>query len=281
MKMMNMTGTGATRIGIGRSVARLFLTILLAVAALPGNLAASPPGPVYLPLVAASGAACQPIWSETYEAIPVDPPPTDRPAEQHADLNLALRGYVPTDGYLGLVDYGGTADPRAPQLPGLFADQRTATFASVHQVHDWNWSCNCRGDPIVTPVVTLARLAVDRGEILYVPDSGYTIGSGHEVLVLYATPERVTLKYTRNDNVVHGYTLHLEGICVEPRLMALYQAWNQAGRSLLPALQAGQAIGRARAGTVGAAIRDSGTFLDPRSRKDWWQGRAAESMEEP
>ena len=24
------------------------------------------------------------------------------------------------------------------------------------------------------------------------------------------------------------------------------------------------------------AIRDTGTFMDPRSRKDWWQGRAAQ-----
>jgi len=91
--------------------------------------------------------------------------------------------------------------------------------------------------------------------------------------VLYATEERITLKYTNADNVVHGYTLHVEHLCVEPRLLALYQQWNAEGRSRLPALKAGQAFGRARSGEIGVAIRDEGTFMDPRSDKDWWQGR--------
>jgi hypothetical protein len=33
----------------------------------------------------------------------------------------------------------------------------------------------------------------------------------------------------------------------------------------------GQRLGVADAGVVTLAIRDRGTFLDPRSRKDWWQ----------
>jgi hypothetical protein len=41
----------------------------------------------------------------------------------------------------------------------------------------------------------------------------------------------------------------------------------------LPALRPGQPIGRAPGSEIDAAIRDSGAFLDPRSRKDWWQGR--------
>jgi hypothetical protein len=110
-------------------------------------------------------------------------------------------------------------------------------------------------------------------ETIHVPESGYTIGSGYEVLVLYASRERITLKYTRNDNVVSGYTLHVENVCVEPTLLALYQAWNDAGRSQLPALRAGQAFGRARGDEIGVVIRDNGTSMDPRSRKDWWQGR--------
>ncbi len=243
-----------------------------------------PPYVRFMPFVAtATASACQPIPGATYTAIYVPPPPTDRPAALHADLNLALRGDRPTTGYLGLVDYAGAFDPRAPQLPGLFADQRTGTFRALHQVYDWNWVCNCRGSPLTTPSVTLVELATTPGETLHVPQSGYTIGSSlawgdaptddYAVLVLYATANRLTLKYTRTDNVVHGYTLHLENLCVEPRLLALYEQWNTAGRGHLPALHAGQALGRARDGTVGVAIRDSGTFLDPRSRKDWWQGR--------
>jgi hypothetical protein len=158
-------------------------------------------------------------------------------------------------------------------LPGLFADDRTGIFSNVYQVHDWYWDCNCQGALITDPEVTLAGLAVTPGETIHVPDSGYEIAPGYEVLVLYASAERITLKYTLDDNVVWGYTLHVENICVEPDLLALYRAWNEEGRSHLPALRAGQAFGRARGSEIGVAIRDSGAFLDPRSRKDWWQGR--------
>ncbi len=272
-------------------VGRLALASFLAMILLPSvghsglaQEAPSLPARAFLPQIVSSGSGCQSLPGASYDAITVLPPPTDRPAELHADLNLALRGYEPTSGLLGLVDYGGPFDPGSPQLPGLFADNRTGVFVRLHRVFDWNWSCNCRGNPLTTPPVTLTDLATAPGETIHVPDSGYSIGnrsaagedlidSGYEVLVLYATKDRLTLKYTRNDNVVHGYTLHLERICVDPALLSLYNQWNSAGRSKLPALHAGQAVGRSRGDTIGVAIRDSGVFLDPRSRKDWWQGR--------
>jgi hypothetical protein len=227
---------------------------------------------VYLPFIA-KAEVCQPIPGESYGDLSVNGGPTDPPAEEHPDLNLALRGYEITDAYKGLVNPGGGGDPNAPQLPGLFADNRTATFSAVYQVYGWDWECNCRGTLITNPEVTLAGLAVTPGETIHVPDSGYTIGGGYEVLVLYATPDRITLKYTPDDHVIWGYTLHIENICVESSLLALYQSWNDAGRGRLPALRAGQAFGRARDSEIGVVIRDTGAFMDPRSRKDWWQGR--------
>ena len=227
---------------------------------------------VYLPFVTGFNP-CAPIPGESYDVVGVPPPPTDRPAEEHADLNLALRGYELTDAHKGLVDYSGDTDPKAPQLPGLFADDRVPTFSDVYQVHHWNWGKNERGSAIDDPEVTLAGMEVAPGEIIHVPTSGYEIAPGYQVLVLYASTERITLKYTLEDNVVQGYTLHVENICVEPDLLALYQTWNEAGRGYLPALQAGQAFGRARGSEIGVAIRDNGAFMDPRSRKDWWKGR--------
>jgi hypothetical protein len=227
---------------------------------------------VYLPFIA-KAEVCQPIPGESYGDFPVNGDPTTPPAEEHPDLNLALRGYEITDAYKGLVDYSGGSDPNAPQLPGLFADNRTATFSTVYQVYGWDWEGNCRGALITDPEVTMAGLAVTPGETIHVPDSGYTIGGGYEVFVLYATSDRITLKYTPDDHVIWGYTLHVENICVEPSLLALYQSWNNAGRGHLPALRAGQAFGRARDSEIGVVIRDNGAFMDPRSRKDWWQGR--------
>lgn len=226
---------------------------------------------VYLPLIFSPGS-CQPIPGESYDTLDVPPWP-DRPAEEHADLNLALRGYEPTVAYKGLVDYNGAGDANAPQLPGLFADSRTGVFSEVYRVYDWNWGCNCRGDLISDWAVTLAGLAVTSGETIHLPNSGYSVGSGYEALVLYASTDRITLKYTREDNVINGYTLHVEDVCVEPSLLALYQEMNSEGRGHLPALRPGQAFGRARDGEIGVAIRDRGNFMDPRSRKDWWRGR--------
>ncbi|MBI3733652.1 MAG: hypothetical protein HY259_09380, partial [Chloroflexi bacterium] len=253
-----------------------------AAAAVSGRLTANAESPraasptlnqtTYLPLVA-TFVLCAPISSETYNSLVVAPPPTDRPAAQHADLNLSLRSYITTSAFLGLVDYGGATDPNAPQLPGLFGDNRTPIFTKVYQVYDWSWACNCRASPLTSPVVTLAGMAAGADETILVPNSGYTIGSGYAVFVLYAENSRITLKYTNNDNVVSGYTLHVENVCIEPTLLALYQSWNAAGRGQLPALRAGQAFGRAINGEIAVAIRDSGAFLDPRSRKDWWQGR--------
>ena len=227
---------------------------------------------VYLPSVTVTRFdPCAPIPGESYDVLGVPPPPTDRPAEEHGDLNLALRGYELTDAYKELVDYGGATDPDAPQLPGLFADDRVPAFSDLYQVHHWDWECNCRGSLITDPEVTLAGMAVTPGEPIHVPTSGYDIGAGYQALVLYASQERITLKYTGEDNVVWGYTLHVENVCVEPTLLALYETWNEAGRSSLPALRAGQAFGRARGSEIGVSIRDNGTFLDPRSRKDWWK----------
>jgi hypothetical protein len=218
---------------------------------------------VHLPALFRSHGGCGPIPDAGYGTLSVIPPPTDRPAEEHPDLNLAIRGYEPTTAYLGLVDYDGGIDPNAPQLAGLFADHRVP--------HRWEWDCDCLGPVYTSPQVTLLGMATAPDETIHVPASGYDIGGGYEVLVLYAAPQRITLKYTGEDNVVRGYTLHVENVCIDPTLVALYEERNEAGRSQLPALRAGQAFGYAQQGEIGVVIRDTGAFLDPRSRKDWWQ----------
>ena len=228
---------------------------------------------VFVPLALGQPLGCEPIPGVEYGTLDVDGPPTDRPAELHADLNLALRGYQVTDAYRGLVDYDGSDDSNAPQLNTLFPDRRVPAFTTVYQVYDWDWDCNCRADLLAYPDVTLAGMGVVPGEVLALPDSGYDIGSGYEALVLYATEERITLKYTREDNVVRGYTIHVENVCVEPSLLALYRTWNDAGRGRLPALRGRQPFGRARGGEIGVAIRDTGTVMDPRARQSWWEQR--------
>jgi hypothetical protein len=225
----------------------------------------------YLPLIIRPIVPCA-LTGESYGTLePIDPAAGD--VSQHPDINLAVRGFIPTTAPLTLVDYAGNVDPAAPQLYTLFTDQRTPSFNRAYRVYQWDWTCNCRGGPITKWAVTLLGMRTTPGEIIHLPVAGYDVGGGYGALVLYAEPTRLTLKYTREDNVIAGYTLHLENICVDASLLALYRQLNVAGRSELPALWPSQPIGRAPGTEIDAAIRDTGSFLDPRSRKDWWQGR--------
>ncbi len=192
---------------------------------------------------------------------------------KHGDVNLLLRSWQAVAKTKGLVDVSGPNDGNAPQLYSLFADDRVPAFPTVYQLEAWDWGCNCPKGYLTNPEVTLAGMAVSAGEVIQTPKSGYDLGGGHTALVLFAAPGTITLKYTREDNVVKGYTVHLSGVCVEPTLQALYNALSAAGRKELPALKGRQPLGRATGGELRAAIRDTGSWMDPRVRKDWWQGK--------
>jgi len=258
----------------------LWITALMVMASLNSVRAAPFESPLaifaltpraYLPLVARPIAPCTPT-GETYGTLaPIDPALGD--VSQQPDVNLAIRGYSRTTAPLTLIDYAGNVDPAAPQFYTLFDNQRTPSFNAAYRVYQWDWNCNCRGGPIAKWAVTLLGMQTTRSELIHLPVAGYDVGGGYGALVLYAEPTRLTLKYTREDNVIAGYTLHLENLCVDANLLALYRQLNAAGRSELPALWPGQPLGRAAGTEIDAAIRDNGSFLDPRSRKDWWQGR--------
>jgi hypothetical protein len=184
-----------------------------------------------------------------------------------------MRGYAPTNAPKALMDLQGGTDPTAPQLRRLFADKRIPLITRGYQVYAWDWNANAKGPLVDDPAVTLLGLRTTTGEAIGTPNTGVDIGNGFVAMVLYASQNRITLKYTREDNVVNGYTLHIENVCVEPSLLALYQKLNNPKRHFLPALRAGQPLGRATGAEISVAIRDQGGFMDPRSRKDWWVGQ--------
>ncbi len=210
------------------------------------------------------------------------------PAAQHPDKNLALRGYdnVDSRGYVrGLVTLPGNSDPLAPRLDTML--NRIPNFVHVYQTYNWNWGSGgqygygVRGqrlDPNACPVsqcwdVTVAGFQTTRGEPVYLPISGYgdIAGGVYYALVLYATNSSITLKYTSEDSVVRGYTIHVDNVCVDPNLLAAYNDDNNNHQRMpLPALRNHQAFGVAMGAELDVAIRDNGAFMDPRSRNDWW-----------
>ncbi|GIV69860.1 hypothetical protein [Caldilinea sp.] len=220
--------------------------------------------------------ACPSDSQHQYVAIPVAGGGLEHPPALHADLRLALRGYEPVDAARTLVDKEGPVDGDPPQLSALFARSDAPSFGQTYQVYDWNWGCGehgCRGALLQTPGVTLAALHAREGEPVFIPSRGRQIyAGGYKALVLYADATHITLGYTREDSVANGYVVHLANLCVDPNLAALYAASDAAGRASLPALREGEPIGVAALGDLLVAVRDRGTFLDPRSRLDWWQG---------
>lgn len=232
---------------------------------------------VAAPTVAPPEPTCPTTSARSYELIPVLWPPADHPHEEHGDLNLALRGYEPSIAAPQIIDINGPSDDDPPQFPSLFADGRTPSFTSAHQVYDWNWGCGahgCRGVLLISPEVSLLGMDTVWEEPISFPSRRAEIyAGGFQVLVLYASEERITLGYTRDDSVAPGYAVHLEKICVDANLLALYRQANAAGRGELPALRGDDILGTAKGDEILAAVRDRGTFMDARSRKDWWRGR--------
>jgi hypothetical protein len=216
---------------------------------------------------------CQPIPGASYGKLSIGKPCGCDPAK-HGDMNLLLRKWKSAPGAVkGLVNVSGPTDGKAPQLYTLFADERVPSFPDVYRVEYWDWGCNCPKGYIDKPEVTLAGMGTKAGEVLRTPKSGYDVGGGHTAIVIHAAKGTITLKYTAEDNVVYGYTVHVAGICVEPGLQALYDQCHAAGRKQLPALKSKQPFGRALSAEIQVSIRDTGSWMDPRVRKDWWQGK--------
>ncbi len=215
-----------------------------------------------------------------FTLIPIDSSPTDRPDYLHGDLNFALRGFSRTTAHTGLINYSGSTAVNAPQLAGLFKPAEFPGISSVYRANHWDWGCGehgCRGEVIFDWPVTVVGLTTTPGKRIHIPQRGPQIYSGgFKAMVLYAEENRITLGYTRDDSVAFGYAIHLENICVDANLLALYQAQNDANgyrsTGFLPALHEEEFFAIALDTEIQVAIRDRGTFLDPRSRKDWWQG---------
>ncbi len=218
-----------------------------------------------------------------------------RPATDHADKNLALRGYtVNADPGLKreLVDYGSDDPTQPPQLATLFDPYRVPALSNFYRVHDWYWAPSpepgTRAGPITAWPVTVLGMETTPGETLHVPDSGYDIGGGVEVIVLFADEDTVALRYTREDSSApSGYTVHVDNICTDPNLLTLYNSLDGPGSARyayvppgdrpygydLPALAAGHPLGTARGRETVVAIVDTGAFMDTRSCNEWWQIR--------
>ncbi len=213
------------------------------------------------------------VPNTSFSALSINGDPLTVDPDHDENLNLGYRGYEETNASTHLVTHDGPpGDRNAPQFPGLFRDRRTPAFTQGYQRYRWDEECDCPQDTYSPWDVTVLGMGVAPGETIHTPDSGYDIGGGYEYMVMYAGETDITLHIGREDEF-HGYVVHLDGVCTDPDLLSLYRQLHAAGRAELPALRGHQPFGRAVGNEIQIAIRDTGNFLDPRSRTDWWQGR--------
>jgi len=236
---------------------------------------------VALPIVSNGGCAAN--SANTYAIIPIEGAAYKGNAitDENADFRLSVLGYAPSSGAAQLVEYGGASDPNAPNFRGLFQPLRIPSIASTARHYNWNWNeasgppYGNRGGVNTDWEVSVMSAAVQRGEGIYAPTRSPIIYGGDVVaMVLYASERELTLAYNRQDSVTSGYVVHLLGFCVDANLVGAYRAQVANGRRAtgqLPAVRSHQQVGTASGEPLVIAIRDRGGFLDPRSRKDWWQ----------
>ncbi|MBE7555206.1 MAG: hypothetical protein HS126_29505 [Anaerolineales bacterium] len=203
--------------------------------------------------------------ANSYQLIPLEGPRESRPAADHGDLNLKLRDPQPIAADLTLVDINGSGlDPDAPNLAAIF----NPDFVRAYAVHDWDWGCNCRGKLLQAEHGVLVGIRTTPGAPVFIPPRKQNVyADKYYATLLYASEDSLTFAYTRAGSVARGYTIHYLGLHTDPNLVALFRR-SQGGE--LPGLTLDTPVGTAAAELI-VAVRDNGTFLDARSRRDWWE----------
>jgi len=200
-------------------------------------------------------------------------------AENNPEYNLNIRTYNRSSGSLGLIDFKHEGDPTGipPQLCTLLEGNFSPNITSLYQIHEYDWNNNKPSSDYVSvpdllsEYASLVGLETTPGQNILVPNSGYDIGQGYQVTVLYASSDQITLRYAIQDDMFSGgYGIHILGLNVDPNLLSQYQQAAAQGRSSLPALKGEEILGTASGNEVLVAIRDSGSFMDPRWKNDWW-----------
>lgn len=238
--------------------------------------------------------ACPDISANSYITIAIQPYSSgglyykdNRLTDENADFRLSILGYTPTNAITNLVDYGGDTDVLAPRIYGVVKPKRVITITQSYERYDWIWDENAappygtRGGVNHEWAASVIDLSTQQDEPIYIPERpGGLFETGiwegdYKAMVLYAAEHEILITYTRNDRVDHGYAMYLANLCVDPNLVQAYRDQLLEGRrnsGWLPALRNSDIVGTARGSTLTVAVRDTGSFLDPRSRKDWWQG---------
>ncbi len=201
-----------------------------------------------------------------------------------AEINpIAVRGYSPVTDSHGnaYFDFYHDLDAGRPQLNNLLqgsypkdAATGLSQIAHTYNLNEWDYTNSQQGSPMTArdAPVTMVGLATTPGQTtVHVPLSGREIAPGYQVVVAYASADSIALSY-RDDGIirgdVNGYAVQLGGLTVDPELVVAYNRAAAAGQRLM--LAGDYQIGYTTGNELLLVIRDTGSFMDPRWKNDWW-----------
>ncbi|MEK7127386.1 MAG: hypothetical protein AAB838_01525, partial [Patescibacteria group bacterium] len=208
--------------------------------------------------------------------------PVKDPANQ-PDVNLRLRSWAPIQGDTALLPgVQGPTDPNAPRIYTMFKDgtQTNLQISNMYQLNDWNWTTNTVGkamtpEPLVygdgtnVPAASLFGFNVGPGQNVLVPQANYDVGNHYQAILEYIDGTSAVVKYTPSQDLTGNYyMIHFEDFSASQDLVKAYNDAKATGD--LVWLPAGLSLGKTT-GEIKVAMRDSGSFMDLRSIKDWWQ----------
>ncbi len=199
------------------------------------------------------------------------------PYEENPELNLRLRGWGEVNESTDLQSRHGNnygLDPIMPPQYSSLYNGPVPQIAKTYVVYAWDFvNKKSLAPEVSTPnfKVHMIGLSATNGQALYGLKAGKTIDGTNVFLVLYATKNEIVFTHSDEDNIEDGYLYYFEDICVDPNLLTEYKNdSSEERRGHLPVIKTGQIFGYAANTDPKTSVRDTGSFVDPRAKEDWW-----------
>lgn len=221
--------------------------------------------------------SCPTSSNQTYISPPLNPNKPNKikfdPAK-NPETNINLRGWYEVNEGKDLISRHGDNYGLDPNMPPQISTLFTSHYPKIiktYRVNAWNYENNHNlPGQSATPnfAVHMLGLEATPGEPLV------GLKAGH-FLVRYATRNYILMTNGDEDEWDEdddgGYPFYFLDICVDPNLLAAYEADNAGGRNQLPRISTGQIFGYAMTNEVKFVIRDTLSFMDSRYIEDWWE----------
>lgn len=222
-------------------------------------------------------SSCPASSNQTYSHQSLNPNKPNKmkfdPAK-NPETNINLRGWYEVNEGRNLISRNGDNYGLDPNMPPQISTLFTGHYPNIiktYRVNAWDYenSHNLPGES-ATPNFAVHMLGLEAvpGE----PLVGLKAGS---FLVRYATKNYILMTNGDEDEWDEdddgGYPFYFLDICVDPNLLAAYEADNAGGRNQLPRISEGKIFGYAMTNEVKFVIRDTFSFMDERYKEDWWE----------